>query len=238
MESPINPAQEIPKTDAIDQAIEWLYRIGALRAALELQLWEKIVPGGITTKELAAHEGWDPVGTRVLLDAICALKLLKKEGDCYSLVPESDYYLVPGKPTYQGNVLQNEYHWEGNGRLVEAIRSGKRPLQYDATKANMADTWNSFYSRSWVYPESLLETADKLWQSLEIQPRYELQVLDLACGPAPRSLALARKHPGVHLTWLDWEGVLQTALKAAGELGVTNQVSLLTGDLWAVDYGG
>lgn len=57
MESPINPVQEIPKTDVIDQAIEWLYRIGALRAALELQLWEKIIHGGITTKELAAQEG-------------------------------------------------------------------------------------------------------------------------------------------------------------------------------------
>jgi cyclopropane fatty-acyl-phospholipid synthase-like methyltransferase len=44
-------------------------------------------------------------------------------------------------------------------------------------------------------------------------------------------------HPGVHLTWLDWEGVLQTALNVAAGLGIANQVSLLPGDLWAVDFG-
>jgi SAM-dependent methyltransferase len=237
MDSQNNPAQEIPKSEIIDEAIEWLYRIGALRAALELQLWERMVSGGKTAEELAAQEGWDPIGTRVLLDAICAQRLLKKEGDRYSLVPESDCYLIPSKPTYQGNVLLNEYHWEGNGRLADAIRSGKRPVQYDATQAYMTDIWKAYYSRGWVYPESLIETADKLWQSLEIQARNGMRVLDVACGPAPRSLALARKHPGVHLTWLDWEGVLQTALKAAGELGITKQVSFLPGDLWSVDYG-
>ena len=59
----------------------------------------------------------------------------------------------------------------------------------------------------------------------------------MACGPAPISLALARKHPRVQLTWLDWEGVLQTALKVAGGLGIAEQVSLMPGDLWAVDLG-
>jgi SAM-dependent methyltransferase len=192
---------------------------------------------GKTTEELAAQERWDPIGTRVLLDAICAQKLLKKEGDCYSLVSESACYLLPNKPTYQGSVLQNEYNWEANGKLADAIRSGKRPVQYDATQAYMADIWKAYYSRGWVYPESILETADKQWQSLEIQASDGLWVLDIACGPAPRSLALARKHPGVHLSWLDWDGVLHTALKAAEELGVTKQVSLLPGNLWSVEFG-
>ena len=229
--------QEIPQPEIINQSIELLYRIGALRAALELRLWEKVASGEDTTEKMAAQEGWNPTGTRVLLDAICALKLMTKDENRYSLVPESAYYLLPGKPTYQGDVLENEYHWEGNGKLAEAIRSGKRPVQYDATKANMADTWNAYYSRSWVYPESLLETAGKLWQLLDIQACDGLRVLDVACGPAPRSLALARNHRGVHLTLLDWEGVLQAAQKAATGLGITNPLDLLPGNLWSVDFG-
>jgi ubiquinone/menaquinone biosynthesis C-methylase UbiE len=76
-----------------------------------------------------------------------------------------------------------------------------------------------------------------LWQSLEIQARDGLRVLDIACGPAPRTMELARQHPSVQLTWVDWEGVLQTAIKVAGELEITRQVSLLPGDLWTADYG-
>jgi hypothetical protein len=36
---------------------------------------------------------------------------------------------------------------------------------------------------------------------------------------------------------VDWEGVLQTAIKVAGELGIIRQVTLLPGDLWTADYG-
>jgi len=237
MDPSVNQHQPIPKSDVIDHAIEWIYRISALHAALNLQLWEKIASGEDTADKIVAQEGWDLIGTRVLLDAICALKLLNKDADRYSLVPESACYLLPGKPTYKGGILQNELLWEGNGKLAEAIRSGKRPVQYDATTADMVGIWIADYSRSWVYPESYLDTAEKLWQSLEIQARAGLRVLDVACGPAPRSLALARKHPGVHLTWLDWEAVLQTALKVTAGLEIANQVSLLAGDLWSVDFG-
>ncbi len=237
MESLDNPAQEIPKSETIDQLMESFYRIGALRAALELQLWEKIAAGEETAEQMADQEGWDPTGTRVLLDAICALKLLDKEGDRYTLVPEAACYLLPGKPTYKGGLLQNEYNWEGNGKLAQAIRSGKRPVHYDAATADVVNIWIADYSRRWVYPESYFEADDELWRSLEIQARDGLRVLDIACGPAPRSLALRRMHPGVRLTWVDWDEILQTRSRPLPGWGSRSQVSLLPGDLWSVDFG-
>jgi len=41
----------------------------------------------------------------------------------------------------------------------------------------------------------------------------------------------------VSLTLLDWEGILQTACKAAAALGVENQVTTKSGDVWSVEYG-
>jgi 2-polyprenyl-3-methyl-5-hydroxy-6-metoxy-1,4-benzoquinol methylase len=236
MGSQASSNEEIPQLEIISEIEFSLFRIGAFRAALELQLWEKITSGEDTAERIASQEGWDPAGTRILLDAICALKLLTREGDRYSLVRESAFYLIPGKPTYKGSMLLNEYHWDGDGQLGETIRRGKRPIQDDATSAEMTSLWIADYSRRWAYPESYFETEASLWQSLDIQARDGLRVLDVACGPAPRSMELARQHPGVQLTWLDWEGVLQTALKVAGELGIINQVSLLPGDLWSADY--
>ena len=110
-------AQEIPKSEVIDQAIEWIYRIGAFHAAPDLQLWEKVASGEDTAEKMAAGEGWDLTGTRVLLDAVCGLKLLIKEGDRYFLVPESDCYLLQSKPTYKGGILQNEFNWEWFRRI-------------------------------------------------------------------------------------------------------------------------
>ena len=59
----------------------------------------------------------------------------------------------------------------------------------------------------------------------------------MACGPAPKSLALARAHPGVRVTLLDWERILVTARQVAASLGVESQVTFLPGDLWSVPYG-
>lgn len=230
-------SQEIPKSEVIEQVYEWIYSLGALRAGLELRVWEKIAAGADTAEKMAAQEGWDPIGVRALLDTICAVKLLTRDGERYCLVPESAYYLIPGKPTYKGGIVQHEINWEGNGKLAEAIRSWKRPVVYDATKPDFVDVWLADYSRRWVYPEFYFETDEELWRSLQIQALDGLQVLDLACGPAPISLALARQHSGVRITWLDWEDVLQTALKVATGLGIANQVVLMPGDLWSVDLG-
>jgi precorrin-6B methylase 2 len=235
MEDNFSPIQEIPKTEIIDQLNESIYRMGALRAALELQLWEKVSSGEDTAENLAAQEEWDLTGCRLLMDAMVELGLLKRQDDHYLLLPVSDYYLLPGKQTYQGSLLLNEYHWEGDGKLAEAIKSGKRPLNYDATKPDMVGIWRAAYSRSWVFPESFLEANEELWKSVGVQSRDGLRILDIACGPAPRSIALARKHPGVQLTWLDWEGVLETAMQVAARLNISDQITLLAGDLWSTN---
>jgi 2-polyprenyl-3-methyl-5-hydroxy-6-metoxy-1,4-benzoquinol methylase len=237
MEPTENNSQEIPKSEIIDQTIEWIYNIGAMRAALELQIWEKIANGEDTVEKMTSHEGWDPIGTRALLDMICSLKLLSREGEHFSLVPESNYYLIPGKPTYKGGLPQNEFSWEGNGKLAESIRSGKRPIHYDATKSDAFNLWIADYSRRWAYPENYFESNAKVWASLDIQARDGLRVLDVACGPAPISMSLARQNAGVRLTWLDWEEILETALKLASQLGVADQVSLLPGNLQSLDFG-
>jgi cyclopropane fatty-acyl-phospholipid synthase-like methyltransferase len=134
-------------------------------------------------------------------------------------------------------VLLYEYHWDGNGQFSDAIRTGKRPLMDEATSPALVPVWIADCSRRWAHPECYFEVEKTLWQSLAIQARDGLRVLDIACGPAPRSMELARQHPGVRLTWVDWGEVLQTAMNVAEDLGIAGQVSLLPGDLWSADYG-
>jgi len=237
MESPANPLTEIPQMEIIGEIEYSLFRLGAFRAALELELWKKIASGEDTVEKIVAREGWDPAGVRNLLDAICALKLLTKVEDRYALVPEAAFYLIPGKSTYKGNMLLYEYHWDGDGQLAEIIRSGMRPIGDDATSPNLVPLWIADYSRRWACPQSYFEMELRLWQSLEIQASDGLRVLDIACGPAPRSMELARKHSGVRLTWVDWDRVLQTALQVAHHLEIAEQITLVPGDLWSADFG-
>jgi SAM-dependent methyltransferase len=231
-ETPVMPAPEI-----LDQMDAHIYQVAIFRAALEMQIWAKVAAGDDTADRIAASQHWDPLGTRMLLDDLCALKLLTKEGDRYWLVPEAEYYLLPDKPTYMGRYLLSDFGWEGNGQLAESIRTGKRPTGYNATSTETADTWIGGYSRSWASPETYLGRCDEMWRKLGIQARDGLRVLDVACGPAPRSFSLARVHPGVSVTLLDWEKILTIAGRVAAHLGVKTQITLLQGDLWTVPFG-
>lgn len=234
---PISP-EGLPESQIIDQLNAAMYQVDIFKAAIELNLWGKVAAGHATAEELAAAEGWDLNGTRMLLDDVCTLKLLAMEGGRYELPPEADAYLLPGKPTYLGRFLASEYGWEGDGKLAEAIRTGLRPIGYTATNAASIDTWIAVYARSWAAPETYLERCDAIWEALGIRARDGLRVFDVACGPAPKTLPLARHHPGVHVTLLDWERILETAAKVAAHLGIAQQVTFLPGDLWSVPYPG
>ena len=231
-ETPVMPAPEI-----LDQMDAHIFQVASFRAALELQVWAKVAAGEDTADRIAASHHWDPIGTRMLLDDLSSLKLLAKEGSRYRLVPEAECYLLPDRPTYMGRYLLADFGWDGNGQLAEAIRTGKRPIGYGATTTEAIDTWIGVYSRSWAAPQTYLGRCDVMWQQLGIQARDGLHVLDVACGPAPKSLSLARAHPGVRITLLDWDQILTIAGKVAADLGVQSQVTPLPGDLWTVPYG-
>lgn len=76
-----------------------------------------------------------------------------------------------------------------------------------------------------------------MWHALGIDGRDGLRILDLACGPAPKSLALALANPGVRITLVDWGRILKVSRKVAADLGVDSQVTCLSGDLTRAAYG-
>ena len=228
---------QLPPPEILDEIDAHMYKTAIFRAAIELQVWAKVAAGFNTADRMAAQEHWDPIGTRLLLDDLCGLRLLSREGTEYRLVPESEWYLLPDKPTYMGAYLQADFGWEGNGQLANAIRAGQRPIGYSATSPETASTWIGIYAGSLGAPDAYLSRCDQMWKEAGVEPRQGLWVLDVACGPAPRSLALARAHPGVRVTLIDWEGVLDNAIELASKLGVAAQLDCFAGDMWGTPFG-
>lgn len=237
MDKEANRSAVVPAPEILRQLNAYMYRVAILRAALELEVWAKVAAGEDSVDLLSTAEHWDPLSTRMLLDDLCALKLLAKDGKQYRLVPEAELYLLPDKPTYKGGYFLADFCWEDNGHLAEAVRTGNRPIRYSATATEAIDIWIGDYSRSWAAPETYLERCEVMWHALGIHGHDGLRVLDLACGPAPKSLALALANSGVRVTLLDWERILEVARKVATDLGVDNQVTSLSGDLASVGYG-
>ena len=231
------PAPDVLIDMLLGEVSDPLLRLPILRAALELAVWAQIAEGHRTANEIALAVGADPGGMRRLLDALTVMKLLVKEGDVYRLPDWGEHYLLPGRPAYLGDFVLEWLSWEGHGRLAEAIRTGQRPINPDVTHAKAVGHFLSFYAVRALAPRRYAQRYDGYWESLQVEPREGLKVLELACGAGIAALALAQRHPGVRVVLQDWPAMLEIALEVAGKLGVEGQVTTLPGDMISVDCG-
>jgi 2-polyprenyl-3-methyl-5-hydroxy-6-metoxy-1,4-benzoquinol methylase len=229
--------EKVPTAKLILDILWECYKPAILKAALELEVWAKLAGGNTTADEVAESEGWDPTGTRMLLDVLCGLELLGKQGEKYHLVPVAEYYLVPGRETYMGDYVLLDMGWEGFGQLADAIRTGKRPIQEDWTGDKFAQIWSSRFAPRRLSPARGLDKFIAIWEKLGVEAKAGLRVLDIACGSGIRSLALARQHPSLQVTLQELPPVLAVAVELAEKLGVSEQVATLPGDLREVNFG-
>jgi SAM-dependent methyltransferase len=144
---------------------------------------------------------------------------------------------LPGKSAYLGNFVLEWLAWEGHGQLAEAIRTGQHPITPDVTRAESVGHFIPFYAVRALAPRRYIKRYDGYWQALQAEPRNGLQILDLACGVGIASYALALQHPGVRATLQDWPAMLEFAMEAARKLGVEQQITMLPGDIFSVEYG-
>jgi len=231
------PAPELLMNLLLGNVLDPLLKLPILRAGVELQVWAKIAAGHRTINEIASAVGADPDGLRRLLDALTVMKLLEKEAGVYRLPDWAEYYLLPGKPTYLGDFVLEWLAWEGHGKLAEAIRTGKHPITPDVTRAESVGHFIPFYAVRALAPQRYIQRYAGYWQALQVEPREGLQALDLACGAGIASLALAKQHPGVRVVLQDWPAMLEFALEAARKLGVEQQITVLPGNMFSMDYG-
>jgi len=214
-----------------------------IHAGLELKVWAKIAAGYRTAKDFVKHEGWDITGTRTLLDALFAIDLLHKDETGYYLVPVAEQTLLPGSPNYVGDNLLMMWAALGHSQLADSVRSGKRPLIVDITSENQAAAWATlpgtvgFYSPDLIVPQSYWSEAESLWRVLGIEARDGLRLLDVGSGPGVLSMALARQHRGLQLTLIDRQPELDLAKAVAAKQGLSQQITMLPGDMLNLDYG-
>jgi hypothetical protein len=74
-----------------------------LKTAIDLRLFAALTDGG-TADAVAGKIGCPPRSTRLLLDALAVLGLVSRQVDSYALEPLAQSVLVPGAPTYLGDL--------------------------------------------------------------------------------------------------------------------------------------
>ena len=97
-----------------------------LLSAIELELFTELAKGQLNAEQLRERLGLHPRSARDFFDALVALHVLDREGEVYRNTPETEQYLVKGKLTYIGGILEmaNERLYPFWGSLTDGLRTG------------------------------------------------------------------------------------------------------------------
>ena len=207
-----------------------IFKPQLVRLALQLDVFTPLAAGRATAEQVAQSCHCDTTGIKYLLDYLCSLQVLERHGSLHALTPTAATFLVRGGKAYVGDMILHYTSREMFDAVDQSLRSG-RPASLG--EDFVQDAWLESYL-PWRVPKSL-----EMWQAAGIDPtRPEgLRVLDIACGCAVKSLALAQVSPSVEVTCLDSADVLAVARDLAKRMGVESQVVFRPADLLDADLG-
>ncbi len=233
--SATNPTQVTP-----ERIMQFAWAFAAplvIETALRSRLFDELDAGPKTVDELHAATGASTRGITAVANALLGMNLLHKDAEGrYSLTAESAAFLVPSKPSFMGGlIMHTSGHLIPNWlHLTEVVRTGK-PFR----SVNQQDTGSAFFEQFVVdiFPLSY-PAARALAAHLDLAAATEpVSVLDLAAGSGVWGIGVAQSSPQVHVTAVDWPGVLPTTQKTVARFGLADQYSYLPGDLLEADFG-
>ena len=233
---PSSPAEPL-KPDRIMQ-YAWGYALPlVIEAAVVNHVFDELDAGPLTLEQLSEKTGASERGLRMIANVLVSFELLRKESsDRYALTPESAAFLVSTKPSFQGGIFKHISgqlipEWLQIGKIV---RTGRPSAAVNAEGAG-AEFFQQFVED--IFPMSY-RAAQALGDELKLAAASApVKVLDLATGSGVWGIALAQKSPQVHVTAVDWAGVLQVTQRVAKRHGVDDRFTFVAGDLHNADLG-
>jgi ubiquinone/menaquinone biosynthesis C-methylase UbiE len=208
-----------------------------ISAAAGNKVFDALENDAKTTEEVAKETAASPRALRILMNALVGLDLLKKDRrGRYSLTPESAAFLISKSPGshagFFGTIApQLISRWL---RLTDIVREG-RP----AVAVNQETEGTEFFRQlvENIIPMSY-PAAQKLGDHLKIaKTKNEIRVLDLAAGSGIWGIALAQKSPRVHVSAVDWSGMIPTTKRITEKYGVRDRFNFVEGDLVEANFG-
>lgn len=205
-----------------------------LSCALQLDLFSRLAEGLDTVPALAQASAASERGTRMLLDALCALGLATKSDGRYRPTAEARTYLDRASSDYLGALMETDDLWNAWTKLADAVRTG-RPV-WTVERQERAEQFFPILIRTLHVLNR--EPARRLAKALEAGRKHPgLSVLDVACGSAVWSIAIAESDPTAHVTAHDFPGILHETRNFVLRHGLADRFDFLAGDLKEVDFG-
>lgn len=213
-------------------------RTAALRAAIDLGVFEAIGQGIHHRKALAERCSASERGIRILCDYLTIQGLLVKEDGSYKHSALSAAFLDPRSPSCVASIsrfLGNPAMTKPFDELAAIVRAGRTTLPGDGSVEAENPVWVEF---AHSMAPMMAPMAGPLGGIVLEGMTGQLRVIDIAAGHGLFGIAVARQAPQARIVAQDWTGVLEVAKANAHKAGVGDRYETLPGSAFEVEYGG
>jgi SAM-dependent methyltransferase len=211
-----------PRVEALETYFRLMSMNGGVqvfRSAMKAGILDRIRVEPLTADEIARRCELKAAPARLVLEALCALGLIRKSGEVWELAPAARSVMGPYRDL-------GDVYWSH----LDTLLSTGEPL----VNLDQAEQGESFYKAQAAALEWMLTPAAGAAAAV-LARRAPREVLDVGAGSAVWSLTLAKLDPAVRVTALDRPGVLEIAQASAGKAGVSDRLIPLPGDFNTVE---
>lgn len=201
----------------------WGYKDAAiLLNALRAGIFEALGDGWKTAAEVAAEQDLDARACDVVLCALAAAQVVRKDGERFCTEPECRPLLLADSPDTLKSILgHNLFMMRQWAHLDEVLRTGEPVRRQERDEEQMRDFICG------------MENVSRA-SSREVAARIDLggarRLLDLGGGPATASIVLARANPGLSCVVFDLEGPVGIAREQVARAGLADRITTVAGD--------
>lgn len=216
-ESPLQPKTITKHMDAV-------YPAFALHAAMKLEIFTHLDDKPLSARELSRETGTHWYKLQPVLFILVQAELLNYANELFSNTPETDAFLVKGKPGYiGGRVGLNSSNWKRMLDTAEILRAGKPEIAYDdpASPEDMENLFRGLYAGA-------VSDAKYLIQNHDFSDCKTL--LDVGGGSGGLGITFAREFPHLNATIMDLPSVTPLTEEFVRREKMGDRVEVVTAD--------
>ncbi len=214
-----------------------LRAVGGFRAArvilsaFELGLFTALGAGERDARGVAARTGTEERAAERLLNALCALGLVRKRLGLFRNAPLARRRLVAGRPGYLAGLGHSAAQWRTWNTLSEAVRRGRAKVVRPAARGDEARR-RGFIA---AMHERARRQAPRIVALLDLARAR--RCLDIGSGSGAYAMALCRARPVLRVTAFDLPGVLPLTRVHVRRAGLLRRVDFRAGDFRRGGFG-
>jgi len=219
-------------TDPVPQP-ETIQRLGnapfpalAMVAGMQLEVFTPLAGGPMSAEQLAAALGVGHAKLTPLLYALVSAGLLTMDDGRFGNTPETDLYLVKGKPTYLGERhLHYAARYQEVMQTAATIRTGEPQVKRDFSSMSPEEFE--------VFLRGLHPAARAAGRELALRFDFSMHVhvADVGGGSGGLAMALAAAWENLRVTVIDFPPVASIAQRLIAEEGMTHRIDAIAGNI-------